>query len=199
MPFSDDMSVLQASASHQGRARRHAELPLVLPHGDLRQLRHDGQRQAAAVCDTFLRDLLPGPVRIEALAHLPIERDLIVSAGDFVSKLESIKPYLIPREPTSARGRANTCRRPRQLDALRAVQRLHQLHAVLRGVPGIRAESRFHRPRRHGAAASLQRRFARRRPAERIEPIHGEEGVWTCMAVGIARRFARSGWTRPMP
>ena len=37
------------AAVHQGRPRRHAELPLVVPHGDLRQLRDDGQRQAQAV------------------------------------------------------------------------------------------------------------------------------------------------------
>src|SRR5205814_369385 len=37
------------AAAHQGRDRRHAELSLVVPHGDLRQLRDDGQRQAQAV------------------------------------------------------------------------------------------------------------------------------------------------------
>ena len=36
-------------AVHQGRPRRHAELSLVVPHGDLRQLRHDDRRQAEAV------------------------------------------------------------------------------------------------------------------------------------------------------
>src|SRR6187455_294772 len=49
-------------------------------------------------CQTFLRDLLPGPVRVEALAHFPIERDLVVSVSEFVSKLESVKPYIIPKE-----------------------------------------------------------------------------------------------------
>jgi fumarate reductase iron-sulfur subunit len=50
-------------------------------------------------CQTFLRELLPGAVRIEALAHFPIERDLIVSVDEFVKKLEGIKPYIIPKEP----------------------------------------------------------------------------------------------------
>ena len=49
-------------------------------------------------CQTFLRDLLPGPVRVEALAHFPIERDLVVSVDGFVKKLESIKPYIVPKE-----------------------------------------------------------------------------------------------------
>ncbi|MFN7220955.1 MAG: 2Fe-2S iron-sulfur cluster-binding protein, partial [Burkholderiales bacterium] len=49
-------------------------------------------------CKTFLREFYPAGLRVEALAHLPIERDLIVDATDFVKKLESIKPYLIPKE-----------------------------------------------------------------------------------------------------
>ena len=50
-------------------------------------------------CKTFLRDLAPGPVRVEALGHFPIERDLVVSVDGFVKKLEGIHPYLIPKEP----------------------------------------------------------------------------------------------------
>ena len=48
-------------------------------------------------CRTFLREYFPGPVRIDALAHFPVERDLVISAADFIAKLESIKPYIIPR------------------------------------------------------------------------------------------------------
>src|SRR5437868_1409364 len=49
-------------------------------------------------CQTFIRDLLPGPVKVEALSHFPIERDLMVDVKRFVAKLESVKPWLIPRE-----------------------------------------------------------------------------------------------------
>src|SRR6478735_1058037 len=52
-------------------------------------------------CKTFLRDYYPGKLRVEALAHLPIERDLVVSVGDFVKKLASVKPYIIPKEARS--------------------------------------------------------------------------------------------------
>ena len=47
----------------------------------------DGKPQLA--CRSFLRDFLPGPLRIEALAHFPIERDLVVDAADFMTKLAS--------------------------------------------------------------------------------------------------------------
>ena len=33
---------------------------------------------------TFLREYFPGPIKVEALSHFPIERDLVVDAGDFL-------------------------------------------------------------------------------------------------------------------
>ena len=52
-------------------------------------------------CKTFLRDYLPGKMTIEPLNNFPIERDLVVDMSDFIEKLESIKPYIIPSEPRS--------------------------------------------------------------------------------------------------
>ena len=48
-------------------------------------------------CKAFLRDL-PDRIRIEPLANFPIERDLVVVMDDFLDKLGSVKPYLVPRE-----------------------------------------------------------------------------------------------------
>ena len=50
-------------------------------------------------CKTFLRDYYPGGLRVEALAHFPIERDLMVSVEPFVKQLEGITPYLVPKTP----------------------------------------------------------------------------------------------------
>ena len=48
-------------------------------------------------CKAFLRDL-PDRVRVEPLASFPVERDLVVVMDDFMEKLESVRPYLVPRE-----------------------------------------------------------------------------------------------------
>ena len=56
-------------------------------------------------CQTFLRDYYPARVRVEALSHFPIERDLVINMEGFIEKLESIQPYIIPKEPrTLAQG-----------------------------------------------------------------------------------------------
>ncbi len=48
-------------------------------------------------CKSFLRDL-PDKIRVEPLANFPIERDLVVVMDDFMNKLGSVKPYLVPSE-----------------------------------------------------------------------------------------------------
>src|SRR2546423_15253930 len=46
-------------------------------------------------CATFLRDYLPGPIRVEPLANFPIERDLVTVLDDFMDKLPTIKPWIV--------------------------------------------------------------------------------------------------------
>jgi fumarate reductase iron-sulfur subunit len=48
-------------------------------------------------CHTFLRDC-PEKIRIEPLQNFPVERDLVVVTDDFIDKLDSVKPYVVPKE-----------------------------------------------------------------------------------------------------
>ena len=98
VPFSDDMSVLQGLQYIKDNIdgsltfRWSCRMAICGSCG----MMIDGK--PALSCKTFLRDY-PAGLRVEALRNFPIERDLIVDAGDFISKLEGIKPYLIPAEP----------------------------------------------------------------------------------------------------
>ncbi|CCQ75196.1 succinate dehydrogenase/fumarate reductase iron-sulfur subunit [Magnetospira sp. QH-2] len=51
-------------------------------------------------CKAFLRDL-PDHIRVEPLHNFPIERDLMISLDDFMAKLKSVKPYLVPKQPVT--------------------------------------------------------------------------------------------------
>jgi fumarate reductase iron-sulfur subunit len=46
-------------------------------------------------CKSFLREYR-GVIRVEPLAHFPIQRDLVTVIDDFMDKLARVKPYLIP-------------------------------------------------------------------------------------------------------
>lgn len=141
----------------------------------------DGQPKLA--CQTFLRELLPGPVRIEALAHFPIERDLVVSLDGFIAKLEGIKPYLMPKTPrTLAEG--EYLQTPAQLAQFEAYSGCINCALCYAACPQFGLDPEFTGP---GVLALLHRYNADSRDggrAQRMEVLNAEEGVWSCTAVG---------------
>ena len=134
-------------------------------------------------CRTFLRDFLPGPLRVEALEHFPIERDLVVDANDFMVKLESIKPYIVPGEPrTLAQGEYRQT--PAELE--RYEQFSHCINCMLcyAACPQYGLDKGFLGP---GVTALMHRYNSDTRDGareERMQLAHTDEGVWGCTAVG---------------
>ena len=105
VPFTDDMSVLQALQHVKdfldGSLTFRWSCRMAIC-GSCGRMVNNVPKLA---CHTFLRDLFPGPVKVEAMANFPIERDLVVDAGDFMEKLTRIKPWIVPKEPrTLAQG-----------------------------------------------------------------------------------------------
>jgi fumarate reductase iron-sulfur subunit len=143
-------------------------------------------------CKTFLREFLPGPVRIEALAHFPIEKDLVVSVDGFVKKLEGIKPYIIPK----------TERKLEQGEYLQSPQQLAQFDQYASCIncmlcysacPQFGLDDKFTGP---GVLALLHRYNADSRDggtAQRMEVLNAPEGVWSCTAVGYCSEVCPKG------
>lgn len=183
VPYTDDMSVLQGlqyikdeldgSLSFRWSCR-------MAICGSCGMMINDRPKLS---CQTFLRELAPGPVKIEALAHFPIERDLVVSVEPFMEKLEAIKPYLIPKEPrTLAQG--EYLQTPHQLEQIEQYSSCINCMLCYAACPQFGLDSDFTGP---GALALLHRYNADSRDggkAERMELLNAEEGVWSCTAVG---------------
>jgi fumarate reductase iron-sulfur subunit len=134
-------------------------------------------------CKTFLRDYLPGPVKIEALAHFPIERDLVVSVGEFVAKLEGIRPWLIPKEPRALEA-GEYLQTPAELAHYEQFSSCINCMLCYSACPQYGLDPRFTGP---GVLALLHRYNADSRDggrAERMSIVNAEEGVWGCTAVG---------------
>jgi len=134
-------------------------------------------------CQTFVRDLLPGPIRVEALAHFPIERDLVVSGDGFVKKLESVKPYIIPKAPrTLAEG--EYLQTPAQLAQFEQFSSCINCMLCYAACPQFGLDPDFTGP---GVLALLHRYNTDSRDGgrdERMAVLNAEEGVWSCTAVG---------------
>jgi fumarate reductase iron-sulfur subunit len=183
VPFTDDMSVLQGLLYIKDAIdgtltfRWSCRMAICGSCG----MMIDGKPRLA--CETFLRDLAADAVRIEALAHFPIERDLVVSAGEFVSKLESIKPYLIPKEPR-ALAEGEYLQTPAELERYEQFSACINCMLCYAACPEYGLNRDFTGP---GVLALLHRYNADSRDggrAERMPILNAEEGVWSCMAVG---------------
>jgi fumarate reductase iron-sulfur subunit len=143
-------------------------------------------------CQTFLRDLLPGPVRVEALAHFPIERDLVVSVSEFVSKLESVKPYIIPKEKRDL-SEGEYLQTPHQLEQFEQFSSCINCMLCYSACPQYGLNPDFTGP---GVLALLHRYNADSRDggrAERMKIVNAEEGVWGCTAVGYCSEVCPKG------
>ncbi len=133
-------------------------------------------------CQTFLRDFYPGPIKVEPLNHFPIVRDLAIDQSDFLTKLESVKPWLIEKDPKPvSEGPYNQT--PQQLDDYYQYSQCINCLLCYAACPQYGLNNKFTGP----AALTLLHRYnADSRDggmAERMEVINSEEGVWGCTLV----------------
>lgn len=134
-------------------------------------------------CKTFLREFHPGKLRVEALKHLPIDRDLVVNAEDFIRKLEGIKPYIIPAEARSLE-QGEYLQSPQQMEKYAQFSACINCMLCYAACPQYGLNPDFTGP---GILALLHRYNADSRDgarAERMEIVNAEEGVWGCTLVG---------------
>ena len=192
VPYSDDMSVLQ------GLQYIKDELDGTLSYRWSCRMAICGScgmminGKPHLSCQTFLRELLPGPVRVEPLQHFPIERDLVVNVEGFVEKLESIKPYIIPREPR-ALSEGEHLQTPVQLEAFEQFSSCINCMLCYAACPQFGLNNDFTGP---GVLALLHRYNADSRDggqAERAAVLGAETGVWSCTAVSYCSEVCPKG------
>jgi fumarate reductase iron-sulfur subunit len=134
-------------------------------------------------CHTFLRDLVSqGKVRVEPLTHFPIQRDLAIDQTDFLRKLESVKPYIIPEKAVTPADGAYR-QTPLQIDEYYQFSECINCLLCYAACPQYGLNPQFTGP----AALTLLHRYnADSRDAgaaERMAIINGENGVWGCTLV----------------
>ena len=192
VPFTDDMSVLQGLQY----IKDHLDGTLSFRWSCRMAICGSCGMMVAGVpkvsCKTFLRDYYPGKVRVEPLAHFPIERDLVVGVDDFIKKLESIKPYIVPKEERSLE-EGEYLQSPAQLEQFLQFSGCINCMLCYAACPQYGLDSKFMGP---GVLALLHRYNADSRDGareERMDLVHREEGVWSCTAVGYCSEVCPKG------
>ncbi|MGE5652256.1 MAG: succinate dehydrogenase/fumarate reductase iron-sulfur subunit [Bacillota bacterium] len=183
VPFTDDMSVLQ------GLQYIKEELDSTLSYRWSCRMAICGScgmminGKPELSCHTFLRSFYPNRVRVEPLDHFPIERDLVVRVDDFIGKLESIKPYIVPKEPRTLE-QGEYLQTPDERDRYEQYSSCINCMLCYAACPQYGLNSEFMGP---GVLALLHRYNSDSRDGaqdERMELVNAEEGVWNCTAVG---------------
>lgn len=183
VPFTDDMSVLQGLQYIKDHLDGSLSFRWSCRMAICGSCGHMVNGVPQLSCHTFLRDYHPNTVRVEPLAHFPIVRDLVVDQSDFLNKLESVKPYLVPAEPrTLAEGVHRQT--PAQMAKFYSYSQCINCMLCYSACPQYGLDNTFTGP----AALALAHRYnADSRDvgwSARSEVINAEEGVWACTLVG---------------
>jgi fumarate reductase iron-sulfur subunit len=134
-------------------------------------------------CAAFLKEYYPGTIRVEPLAHFPVERDLVVQIDNFMAKLREVKPWLIPKEekPVEAGEYLQT---PVQLANYKQFSMCINCLLCYAACPVVGLSPEFLGP----AVIALAKRYNNDsrdagRP-QRQEVINTHHGEWDCTFVG---------------
>lgn len=143
-------------------------------------------------CKAFLRDYYPNKIKLEPLANFPIERDLVVVMDDFIKKLESIKPYIIPAQAKSIDD-GEYIQTPEQMAKYKQFSMCINCGLCYSACPQYALNTDFTGP----AALALLARYNRDSRdagcAQRMEIVNAEEGVWGCTFVGYCSKVCPKG------
>ena len=138
---------------------------------------------AVLTCSAFLRDLLPGPVRVEPLSGFPVERDLVVKMDDFMEKLSAIKPWMI-REHEKPLEEGEYLQTPAQLARFKQFTMCINCMLCYSACPVYQHEEQFVGP----AVLALAQRYnldsRDEGNEERYPLVWADDGIWDCTFVG---------------
>src|SRR5262249_49427572 len=139
-------------------------------------------------CAPFLTSYAPeGHIRVQPLRYFPVIRDLVVAIEDFMSKLGSVKPWLI-RKDEKPLAEGEYLQTPEQLDLYKQFSMCINCMLCYSACPVYGLDPHFIGP----AAIALAQRYnldSRDEGAkERLEALSQHEGIWGCPFVGECTR-----------
>jgi len=134
-------------------------------------------------CSAFLRDYYPRTVEVEALAHFPVIRDLVVDMSDFVEKLSAVKPWII-RQAEVPLEKGEHRQTPAEIEQFQQYSMCINCMLCYSACPVYALEPKFLGP----AAIALARRYnldsRDQGKADRLGVIAASDGIWECTFVG---------------
>jgi len=133
-------------------------------------------------CKAFVRNY-KGVIRVEPLAHFPIERDLVTVIDDFMDKLKRVRPYLIPKQ-VKAVADGEYLQTPAELNKFKQYSMCINCMLCYAACPEYGLIPKYVGP----AAIALAHRYNQDSRDggrdQRQQEIAATEGAWECSFVG---------------
>lgn len=141
-------------------------------------------------CETFIRDYGTDVIRVEPLTHFPVIRDLVVDIDDFMEKLPTVSPWLIPGEPPDD---GEYLQSPGQVARYKRFSLCINCMLCYSACPVYGLDSTFTGPAALALAEryNLDSRDAGMRP--RAGAVTAHEGIWECTYVGECTQVCPKG------
>ncbi len=139
--------------------------------------------QPVLTCATYLESLLPGPLRVEPLKGFPVIRDLVGDITDFLTKLTSVKPWIV-RDTERPVSEGEYLQTPEQLAEYKQYSMCINCMLCYAACPIYELEPEFIGP----AAIALAQRYNMdsrdQASEERMDVLSQHDGIWACTFVG---------------
>ena len=134
-------------------------------------------------CEAFVHDYDSETIKVEPLTNFPVIRDLVSNIGDFMDKLPTVQPWLIPEEEKSIDD-GEYLQTPAEVAHYKRFSMCINCMLCYSACPVYGLDPTFTGP---AALALAQRYNLDSRDggrAERADVLTSHEGIWDCTYVG---------------
>jgi len=148
--------------------------------------------EAKLTCEAYVRDYDTATIKIEPLTHFPVIRDLVINMEDFMAKLPTVSPWLIPAED-KALSDGEYLQTPAQMAHYKRFSMCINCMLCYSACPVYGLDSSFTGP----AALALANRYNLDSrddgQGQRADVVTAHEGIWECTYVGECTQVCPKG------
>jgi succinate dehydrogenase / fumarate reductase iron-sulfur subunit len=151
-------------------------------------MRISGRERLA--CKTLVRDVTgagteaapdgTAVIRVEPLRHFPIERDLVVDQTEFIRRLRSVAPYLLPAEGSTPDNGKEILQTQQQHAQFEDATKCISCGACFSACPVLETNPRFLGPAAIVQAARFVEDSRDWGLAPRLDALDQPDGIWAC-------------------
>ena len=139
--------------------------------------------QAAAAPEPAANQTAPdgtAVIRVEPLRHFPVERDLVVDQTEFIRRLRSVAPYLLPAEGVAPDNGKEILQTQQQHAQFEDATKCISCGACFSACPVLETNPRFLGPAAIVQAARFVEDSRDWGLAPRLDALDRADGIWAC-------------------